>query len=88
MMRTLMVASERKSREVELMADFYLRPPLERFRVDDFARIEEIAEAGYEYTRKEIQGWKENGRFPVLPLSDRPGGAAGLAHEHVEGGAE
>jgi NTE family protein len=61
MMRTLMVASERKSREVERMADFYLRPPIDRFRLDDFTRVEEIAEAGYEYTRQQISIWKANG---------------------------
>ena len=61
MMRTLMVASERKSREVERMADFYLRPPIDRFRLDDFARLEEIAEAGYEYACEQIRAWKQNG---------------------------
>jgi predicted acylesterase/phospholipase RssA/CRP-like cAMP-binding protein len=61
MMRTLMVASERKSREVENMADYYLRVPIDRFRSDDFKRVEEIAEVGYEYARQEIRLWKQNG---------------------------
>ncbi len=61
MMRTLMVASERKSREVERMADYYLRPPIDRFRLDDFARIEEIAEVGYRYACEQIREWKQNG---------------------------
>jgi len=65
MMRTLMVASDRKSREVERMADFYLRPPVDPYRVDDYSRIEEIAEVGYEYARNEIRGWKESGRYPI-----------------------
>lgn len=62
-MRTLTVASERKSREVERMADYYLRPPISGFRVDEYSRIDEIAEAGYQYTREEIRGWKESGRL-------------------------
>ena len=48
------------------MADFYLRPPIDRFRMDDFARIEEIAEVGYAYARKEIRAWKETGRLQAL----------------------
>jgi NTE family protein len=63
-LRTLMVASDRKSREVERMADFYLRPPVDAFRVDDFDRLDEIAHAGYEYAREEIRTWKESGRYP------------------------
>lgn len=65
MVRTLMVASFGKSREVEGIADFYLRPPIDRFRVDDYDRVEEIAETGYEYARTEIAAWKQTGRYPV-----------------------
>ena len=64
MIRTLMVASDRKSREVERDADFYLRPPIDRFRLDDMAKVEEIAEVGYQYARNEIRVWKEENRLP------------------------
>ena len=64
MMRTMWVASERKSREVEQDAEFCLHPPVDRFRLDDRSKIEEIAEVGYEYTRREIREWKENNRLP------------------------
>ena len=64
MMRTMWVASERKSREVEQDAEFCLHPPVDRFRLDDRSKIEEIAEVGYEYTRREIRTWKENNRLP------------------------
>ena len=66
MIRTLMVASDRKSREVERDADFYLRPPIDRFRLDDMARVEEIAEVGYQYARNEIRKWKAENRLPGL----------------------
>jgi NTE family protein/lysophospholipid hydrolase len=64
LMRTMSVASERKSREVEQDAEFCLHPPVDRFRADERSKIEEIAEVGYEYTRQEIRTWKENNRLP------------------------
>nr|UXE44879.1 putative NTE family protein [uncultured bacterium] len=64
LMRTLSVASRRKSLEVEQDADLCLHPPVECFGVDDRSKIEEIAEVGYEYTTKEIQIWKQNNRLP------------------------
>ena len=66
MMRALMVASNRKSREVEREADFYLRPPIDRFRLDNFDRIEEIAEVGYRYAIDEIRKWKESNRLDAV----------------------
>jgi NTE family protein/lysophospholipid hydrolase len=69
MIRTLMVASERKSREIERIADYYLRPPLDRFRLDEFRLIDEIVETGYVYAVEEIRKWKEAGRYP--PPSER-----------------
>lgn len=64
MMRTMWVASERKSREVEQDAEFCLRPPVDRFRLDDRSKIEEIAQVGYEYAKQEIRTWKEQNRLP------------------------
>ena len=64
MMRTMWVASERKSREVERDAEFCLRPPVEHFRLDERSKIEEIAEVGYQYARQEIRIWKEDNRLP------------------------
>ena len=66
MIRALMVASNRKSREVEKDADFYLRPPIDRFRLDDMGRVEEIAEVGYQYAKKEVTTWKEQERLTRL----------------------
>ena len=63
-MRTMLVASERKSREVEQGAEFCLHSPVDHFRPDERSKIEEIAQVGYEYTRREIRTWKENNRLP------------------------
>jgi predicted acylesterase/phospholipase RssA len=64
MIRAMMVASTRKSREVEMDADYYLRPPIDRFRLDDMAKVEEIAEVGYQYTKNQIRMWKDQNRLP------------------------
>ena len=64
MMRTLLVASDRKSREVEHVADFYLRPALSQFRLDDWSKIHEIVEAGYKCAKREIAVWQAAGKLP------------------------
>jgi predicted acylesterase/phospholipase RssA/CRP-like cAMP-binding protein len=56
-MRSLMVGSRSKSRDVEHMADYYLRPPIEGFRVDDYKKIEEIVDVGYLYAKDQIASW-------------------------------
>ena len=61
--RTLMVASQRKSREVESLADFYLRPPVQTFGLTDSLRVEEIAEVGYQYAKQEIATWRATNRL-------------------------
>ena len=66
MMRALMVASNRKSREVEQEAEFYLRPPIDRFRLDNLDRMEEIADVGYQYAKEEIRKWKESDRLDAV----------------------
>ncbi len=62
LMRTILVGSRKKARDVEKEADYYLRPPLNRFRMDQYARIEEIAEVGYQYAKAQIGEWKMIGR--------------------------
>ena len=57
MVRTLMVGSHRKSHEVEMMADYYLQPPLEHFRMDDYAKIYDIVEVGYRYAKDHVAEW-------------------------------
>ena len=50
-----MVSSQKKSHEVELKADFYLRPPLNQFKVNNYAKIDEIVDIGYHYTKEQIE---------------------------------
>jgi predicted acylesterase/phospholipase RssA len=70
--RTLMVGSDRRARYMELGADYYLRPPTDRFRLDAFSKVEEIAEAGYQYAREQILTWKEENRLPGSPPATGP----------------
>ena len=63
-MRTIMVSSHKKAREVEIKADYYLRPPLNHFKINDYAKIIEIVEAGYVYASEQIRGWEKAGSIP------------------------
>ncbi len=58
-MRTILVSSHKKAHEVEQEADYYLRPPLHQFKLDDYAKIEEITDIGYRYAEKQIEEWRE-----------------------------
>lgn len=57
MIRTLMVGSRRKAEEVKELADYYLQPPLDRFKMDDYVKIDEIVEAGYRYAKDHVASW-------------------------------
>ena len=58
LMRTLTVGGHRKMLEIEQFADYYLSPPLSNFRLDEYARIEEIIEVGYRYAKDQIAKWE------------------------------
>ncbi len=49
-----MVSSQKKSLEVEMKADYYLRPPLNEFKINDYGKIDEIVDVGYRYAREQI----------------------------------
>jgi len=58
LMRTTMVASIHQTNAVKIEADLYLQPPVDRFKLLDFKALDEIAEVGYEYAKKKLEGWK------------------------------
>lgn len=41
----------------EQLSDLYLHPPLEQFKINDFKRGNEMAEAAYAFSRKPLQEW-------------------------------
>ncbi len=57
LVRATLLGSAEKARTARADADLYLRPPVERFGLLEFAAIEEIAEIGYRYARDELARW-------------------------------
>jgi predicted acylesterase/phospholipase RssA len=49
MLRTTDVASSQKTREVKRDVDLCLRPPIDRYGVLEFERLDEIVDVGYRY---------------------------------------
>jgi len=57
--------------ELKQHADFYLRPPVDRFSLLDLDALEEIAQVGYEYTKEQVENWIQEGRLrPEYPHPD------------------
>ena len=42
-----------------MKADYYLRPPLSQFKINDYAKIDEIADVGYRYAKEQIKEWSK-----------------------------
>ncbi len=55
LMRTTEVSSTQKTLEVRRDADLCLRPPVDAFGVLEFARIDEIVDAGHRHTRERLE---------------------------------
>jgi predicted acylesterase/phospholipase RssA/CRP-like cAMP-binding protein len=78
MMRATVLHATHRQRVTLLDADFAFRPPIERFGMMDFPRLDEIVETGYEHARQAIDGWRASGRLDAalgalpLPQSSAP----------------
>jgi NTE family protein/lysophospholipid hydrolase len=70
LMRVSTVSSAMTVEEMSKTASLYLRPPTKDFTVVDWARVDDMIGAGYEYARPIVAGW-------VARQADRSGGAAG-----------
>ena len=57
LMRSAEIASVRDSRTSGSPADLYLHVPLEGYTMSDFDAIDEIVEAGYQYTMRRLEAW-------------------------------
>ena len=51
----------RRQRIDEDIADLYLRPPVEQFKILDFSAVDETVKIGYSYGVTEIDAWKKHG---------------------------
>ena len=57
MMRTTLLGSIQKSETVKKTVDLYIQPPLNRFRMNQFKALEQIAEAGYRHATVVVNDW-------------------------------
>ena len=57
LMRTVELASVRDSREAGQPADLYLAPRVDDVAMNQFARIDELVDRGYEAAREALDGW-------------------------------
>ncbi len=74
LMRTTEVSSAQRAIEVVRDADLCLRPPIDAFGVLDFARIDEIVEAGFRYAQQTLQQLQGDPSMAAIvpPPEDRP----------------
>ncbi|WP_425153449.1 hypothetical protein [Candidatus Palauibacter sp.] len=58
----------RRARIEAEIADLYLKPPVQQFRILDFDVVEEAAEIGYSYGKAELERWSDS-REPVTTVA-------------------
>ncbi len=58
MMRTTMLASTHRRDRVARDIDLLMNPPVERFGMFDWERLDDIAAAGYDCARSALAGWR------------------------------
>ena len=63
MIRSSMVSSIKKSREIIREADYYIDPPVSKFGLTDYDSIDEIVDVGYRYAQTKIEEWRNMERF-------------------------
>ena len=66
LIRTTDVSSSQKTRDVKKSADLCLRPPIDRYGVLEFERLDEIAEVGYRYTRNRMEEVRAQNSLPEI----------------------
>jgi predicted acylesterase/phospholipase RssA/CRP-like cAMP-binding protein len=67
LLRCTMLGSVHHGAATQGLADYYLRPPLERIGLMEFTALDESAAIGRAYTEETIQAWRDT------PLFGRPG---------------
>ncbi len=71
--RTALLSSLSRAERAKTMADLYLRPPVDEFKMLDFERLSEIAEIGYRYSKPIIERWLvSSGREKIGLSKPRP----------------
>jgi predicted acylesterase/phospholipase RssA len=62
LMRTIEFGGLSHKRNTAHIADVYLRPPLLKFKRIDFFAAGEIAQAGYDHAREQLEAWLNRSR--------------------------
>jgi len=63
LLRMIRLGGVAHAQQIRTNADLYLSVPLQRFSIRDFARGEELAGVGYDFTLKQLEAWiAEHGR--------------------------
>ena len=50
--------------------DHYLHPPIQPYRLQDWRKMEQIVQAGYEYAQVQLGEWRRSNAMPISALSD------------------
>ncbi|OQY45525.1 MAG: hypothetical protein DRR08_29175 [Candidatus Parabeggiatoa sp. nov. 2] len=58
LLNATLVNSTQKAKQIKMEADFYIRPPVESFKLLEFTALEKLVEIGYQYAKSEIEKWK------------------------------
>ncbi len=69
LLRSSMLHSAYRERMAIQQADLCLTPPIDRFSLMDFARLEEIADVGYRDAQVAVQRWLDEGFVPRVSKS-------------------
>ena len=56
-MRTTLLGSASSQNMMARQADICLCPPVEKFGLLEFKSFDEIAQIGYDFAMKELEGW-------------------------------
>jgi hypothetical protein len=65
LLRCTMLGSVSRTATTRGLADFYLRPPLDRFGLMEFTALDGAAEIGRTYTLERLEAWRGTPLFGI-----------------------
>ena len=64
LVNSTLLSSTNKASQVKAEADYYLHPPVEKFKLLEFTALDELIDVGYEYAKQEILQWEIHPKKP------------------------
>jgi len=52
-----LLSSTNKASQAKIEADYYIHPPVEKFKLLEFSALEELVNVGYEHAKQEVAQW-------------------------------